>query len=65
MTILTVLGYLILFLLTWVGLYILVFTASRAWHDGKAKVWEEGLDRQGRLGSVDHTQQRNGGVLMA
>jgi len=38
MMILTGLGYLILFLLAWRGLYIVIFTASRAWHLGKVGV---------------------------
>jgi len=35
--ILTVIGYLVLSLLAWSGCYVLIFTASRAWHDGKAQ----------------------------
>ncbi len=37
MTILTVLGYLVLLLLAWVGLDILVFTMVYAWQCGKAQ----------------------------
>jgi len=37
MMILTVLGYLILFLLAWAGLDILVFTMAYAWQGGKAQ----------------------------
>ena len=36
--ILTVFGYLILFLLAWWGFYIVILTASRAWYLGKAGV---------------------------
>ncbi len=38
MMILTVLGYLILLLLAWWGFYIVILTAPRAWHLGKAGV---------------------------
>jgi len=37
MMILTVLGYLVFFLLAWVGGYVFIFTASRALHDGRAQ----------------------------
>jgi len=37
MMIFTILGYLILVLLAWVGGYVLIFTASRAWHRGKVQ----------------------------
>jgi len=49
MTILTVLGYLILTLLASVGCYVLIFTASRAWHDGKAQAKSDTIQEIRRL----------------
>lgn len=49
MTILAVLGYLILFLLAWVAVYVLAFTASRAWHDGKVQAENQATKEIRRL----------------
>ncbi len=49
MTILTIFGYLILTLLAWVGGYVLIFTASRAWHDGKAQAKSDTIQEIRRL----------------
>ncbi len=47
--ILTILGYLVLTLLAWVGGYVLIFTASRAWHDGKAQAKSDTIKEIRRL----------------
>jgi len=49
MMILTVLGYLVLLLLAWAGCYVLIFTASRAWHDGKAQAKSDTIQEIRRL----------------
>ena len=68
--ILTVLGYLVVVLLAWVGCYVLIFTASLAWHDGKAQAgkriteeirrWDDSLHSTEilrRLNEIDHKEQ--------
>ena len=47
--ILTVLGYLILTLLAWAGCYVLIFTASLAWHYGKAQAKSDTIQEIRRL----------------
>ncbi len=47
--ILTVLGYLVVTLLTWAGCYVLIFTASRAWHDGRAQAKSDTIQEIRRL----------------
>jgi len=47
--ILTILGYLILVLLAWVGGHVFIFTASRAWHDGKAQAKSDAIQEIRRL----------------
>ncbi len=49
MIIFAVLGYLVLLLLAWVGCYVLIFTASRAWHDGKAQAKSDTIQEIRRL----------------
>jgi len=49
MTSLTVLGYLVLFLLIWVGLSVLALTTSRAWYMGKAQAESQALQDIRRL----------------
>ncbi len=49
MMILTVIGYLVLSLLAWAGCYVLIFTASRAWHDGKAQAKSDTIQEIRRL----------------
>ncbi len=49
MTILTVLGYLVLVILAWAGGYVFIFTASRAWHDGKAQAKSDTIQEIRRL----------------
>ena len=49
MTVLTVLGYLVLVLLVWAGCYVLIFTASRAWHEGKAQAKSDTIQEIRRL----------------
>ncbi len=49
MIIFTVLGYLVLLLLAWAGCYVFIFTASRAWHDGKAQAKSDTIQEIRRL----------------
>ena len=49
MMISTMLGYLILVLLAWAGCYVFVFTASRAWHDGRTQAKSDTIQEIRRL----------------
>lgn len=49
MIIFTILGYLVLVLLAWLGCYVLIFTASRSWHDAKAQAKSDTIQEIRRL----------------